>query len=506
MTMTMATARPRQSGTISARMSILTVLISLAIIAQEGRTVCAVQVPPAVADAAVVRANANGGAGAGRSGTGPQRHSPSLRLGGNAYRLLAESMTSTEATESTAATTTEDEVSAEDLTAAYEDISGAVEEKLESGEKITPEDEEGLVEAMEELNELVEETAEAAGDQDLLAALANETDPEAIMFPLDSKPESPEDEEEIVFPGDSKPEYPEEEAKTTTAAYPEKTEEEATTVAATEPTIDAPEATEGATEAPPQEEFTIAAAYTTPATTTIGEEEDVNEEKESTPLIYESGTVAPGEEDEEDINEEEKGMPLIYESGTVSPAPTAAEDAVEWGWEEEEETMVPTPAGDAGKWDYGSPYERYPTFAPTPRPTSLYVPKDGDPLATEEEADIEAFGDDAFYHNLGGPVGAYLDGVESPQDMEKDKNVQIVAGTLAGLFIVMMLVTAHLLMQYPDGLCSGCCRLTLKIICCFTRTLCLPCRAICCKGSDQSQGRRTHAPMRTPFPSDLELA
>lgn len=375
---------------------------------------------------------------------------------------------------------TEDEIAAEEelVTEAFEDVSEAVEEKIESGEPITPENEENLVEAMEELNELAEETAEAAGAQEVLAALANETDPEAIVFP--------EEEEAVTV---------------ATTAYPEETEEETTTVAATEIVIHtqgnqepcpycphphedgcycAPEqhiAAPETTEAPPPEEVTTAS--TTPATTTSGEEEDVKDEEEGTPLTYESGTLSP----------------------------TPAKDGGEWDWEKEEEgSIVPTPAEDGGEWDYGSPYERYPTEPPSPRPTSLYVPKDGDPLATEEEPDIEAFGDDVFYHGLGGTVGAYLDGVESPQDMEKDKNVQIVAGTLAGLFMVMMLVTAHLVMHYPDGLCAGCCRLTLKCICCFIRTLCLPCRAICCKGSDQTQGRRTHAPMRTPFPTDLELA
>jgi hypothetical protein len=89
--------------------------------------------------------------------------------------------------------------------------------------------------------------------------------------------------------------------------------------------------------------------------------------------------------------------------------------------------------------------------------------------------------------------------------MEKDKNVQVTVGILMSLFVILLLVTASLVMNYPDGLCAGCCRLTLKVLSCCFRTLCLPCRAICCGGSEQLQGRRTHAPMRSPFPSDLEL-
>ena len=141
----------------------------------------------------------------------------------------------------------------------------------------------------------------------------------------------------------------------------------------------------------------------------------------------------------------------------------------------------------------------------TTRPTAAYIPppNDEDPLAEEEEMEEEE--DHVLYHGLGGTAGAYLDGVESPLEMEKDKNVQVTVGILISLFVIILLVTASLVMNYPDGLCAGCCRLTFKVMSCCFRTLCLPCRAICCGGSEQSHGRRTHAPMRSPFPSDLEL-
>jgi hypothetical protein len=141
----------------------------------------------------------------------------------------------------------------------------------------------------------------------------------------------------------------------------------------------------------------------------------------------------------------------------------------------------------------------------TTRPTAAYIPppNDEDPLAEEEEMEEEE--DHVLYHGLGGTAGAYLDGVESPLEMEKDKNVQVTVGILISLFVIILLVTASLVMNYPDGLCAGCCRLTLKVLSCCFRTLCLPCRAICCGGSEQLHGRRTHAPMRSPFPSDLEL-
>lgn len=225
-----------------------------------------------------------------------------------------------------------------------------------------------------------------------------------------------------------------------------------------------------------------------------GEDED----EEGEPLIFET-TLLPSLSPSAAARGNEKGD---VKAPVPTPYPTYAEDG-----DDEIGTGYPTDGGEIYGWEEeGSPWgstATYPTEPPTPKPTSLYVPKEsGDPLL-EETVPAE---DEVFYHGLGGKVGSYLDGVESPQEMETDKNLQIVAGTLLASFIVAMLISAHLVMQYPDGLCAGFCRLTLKVICCFARTLCLPCRAICCKGSEQAQNRRSHAPMRTPFPTDLELA
>jgi hypothetical protein len=150
-------------------------------------------------------------------------------------------------------------------------------------------------------------------------------------------------------------------------------------------------------------------------------------------------------------------------------------------------------------------FKERPTFKPTPRPSSAYTPKsdDEDPVSKEGAED---FSNGQKDDNFQGVVNAYLDGVESPDEMKSDKNVQVVAVSLSVVFLVLLLLTAHLVMEHPDGLCASFCRLILKCLCCVIRVLCLPCRAICCKGSDQTRSRRTHAPMRAPFPSDLELA
>mmetsp|Transcript_34122 Transcript_34122/g.62882 ORF Transcript_34122/g.62882 Transcript_34122/m.62882 type:complete len:299 (-) Transcript_34122:229-1125(-) len=202
------------------------------------------------------------------------------------------------------------------------------------------------------------------------------------------------------------------------------------------------------------------------------------------------------------------GNDVVYSNPSDSPTPYPP---TPYPSDASDATPYPSNAAKEYYWE-SKPYNRptNPTRNPTLKPTFEYIPKAEDPIFEKEEvADTVDFtDDDLFYHGLGGKVGTYLDGVESPQEMGKDKNVQIIAGTLVGVFMVLMLVTAHMVMNHPDGLCAGFCRLTLKVICCFTRTLCLPCRAICCKGgSEQSHNRRTHAPMgRTPFPTDLELA
>jgi len=221
---------------------------------------------------------------------------------------------------------------------------------------------------------------------------------------------------------------------------------------------------------------------------------------------------------------------LTWEEGT--PAPVPANDwgsggGGGWPWGGEGKTKTPAPTTyapspslsqgeDEFEWggDWGGNWQTYPTSPPSPRPSTLYVPPpsdEGDEIektGTDVASNFPGPDDNVLYHGFGGKVGAYLDQVESPQEMEKDKNVQIVAAVLGSLFLVLLLVHTHLVMNHPDSLCAGCCRLTLKVICCLCRTLCLPCRVMCCS-SEQAQGRRTHTPMRgrgAPFPTDLELA
>ena len=239
------------------------------------------------------------------------------------------------------------------------------------------------------------------------------------------------------------------------------------------------------------------------------EQDDASEEEEKEVVSTPNPTTRPTVKEESwyDVENSPTNEPEPGENNDEWGEPSENND--EWGESKDDdwgENGEDDEWGENGEDEWGGFSNLGPTDKPTPRPTAIYVPKEGDPLQSEEEPDVKDFNDDVIYHGLGGKVGAYLDQVESPQEMEYDKNVQITAGILGSLTLVILLVTAHLVMNHPDGLCAGCCRLVLKVICCFTRTLCLPCRAICCKGSEQSSGRRTHQPMRTPFPTDLELS
>jgi len=264
----------------------------------------------------------------------------------------------------------------------------------------------------------------------------------------------------------------------------------------------------------------------------LGEEVESSIEGNYT-MIEDTETPANGEDsDSWDATNSTTVMPSTYgqaAGGDESPAPSPIASAPpDRGFEKDTPTTSPSkreepltfsPTATASEeenhwWDKDSTNDDNidwivapePTEEPTPRPTMLYTPmEEGDPLE-EEEVKYGGPKEDVFYHGLGdGPVGQYLDTLESPEEMEYDHNVQVVAGVLLGVFMLLLLVTAHQVMNNPDGLCAGCCRLTNQCICCFIRIFCLPCRAICCK-DDQSRSRRTHAPMRTPFPTDLELA
>lgn len=100
-----------------------------------------------------------------------------------------------------------------------------------------------------------------------------------------------------------------------------------------------------------------------------------------------------------------------------------------------------------------------PTYQPTPRPTHHAYESPSDDLVEESYTTAAEFDDDlknaeTKIEHAEEKVKTYLGGVESPEEMEQDKNVQFVAGVLTTLFIVLWLITAHQTMENPDGLCA----------------------------------------------------
>jgi len=458
----------------SAGMCILTILISLVIVAQSGWTAYAIENPNSSVNAAVIRSNANSGEG----------RSKDTLLHSSLRRLLETSEPTPVPVESTE----------ESIEAVEEEVEEFMDEFMEENNvtNVTLPTEGADIDDIGEAGT----PTDVSDDPYYVPGVENSTVIAIEPAGVDESNEtttypSPEEGIDIVEP------YPNVTAGDidfNETAYPEEGDimiEPEPAEPAGDGDLDEGDGGDNPDldNLDPYGDFTDTTP--TPSSTVSGEE--FGGDAEGEPLLFEDTSsptpIGGGEEGGTPVptpGPYEKVIPPTYEPTVDSPKPTESK----WG---------------DSPWD-SEP--NYPTENPTPKPTFKYISKEGeDPLAEEEEPDVVDFSDDKiFYHGLGGKVGAYLDGVESPQDMEKDKNVQIIAGTLVGVFMVLLLVTAHMVMQYPDGLCAGCCRLTLKCICCITRTLCLPCRAICCKGSDQSNGRRTHAPMRTPFPTDLELA
>ncbi|KAL3803642.1 hypothetical protein HJC23_003696 [Cyclotella cryptica] len=113
-------------------------------------------------------------------------------------------------------------------------------------------------------------------------------------------------------------------------------------------------------------------------------------------------------------------------------------------------------------WENTSAWSDHsPSRHPTPRPTYEYKPSEDDMLAATEMNPGE-FSDDYIPSKGGGggggtlqeKVAAYLEGVESAEEMKQDRNVRIVAGVLTVVFVLLWLVTAQQTMENPDGLCA----------------------------------------------------
>jgi hypothetical protein len=114
---------------------------------------------------------------------------------------------------------------------------------------------------------------------------------------------------------------------------------------------------------------------------------------------------------------------------------------------------------EGDEWSSYNQMNDDPTYQPTPRPTHHAYESPSDDLVEESYTSAAEFDDDlknaeAKIENAEDAVETYLSGVESPEEMEQDKNVQVVAGVLTTVFLVLWLITAHQTMENPDGLCA----------------------------------------------------
>jgi hypothetical protein len=108
---------------------------------------------------------------------------------------------------------------------------------------------------------------------------------------------------------------------------------------------------------------------------------------------------------------------------------------------------------EGGEWPWVE-QNNDPSYQPTPRPTHHAYTSPTDDIL--ESTTVGEFDDDVKngLELTEEKVQDYLNEVESPQEMEQDKNVQVAAGVLTVVFVALWLITAHQTMENPDGLCA----------------------------------------------------
>ena len=130
------------------------------------------------------------------------------------------------------------------------------------------------------------------------------------------------------------------------------------------------------------------------------------------------------------------GSPPPMNMGT--PSPTASQIS---------HTYPPTPApfhAPTGPTFHGGPTEPHVYKPPTERPTEEYVPPPpsaGDPVEQEQE---EAKEQDADWG----------EGKESLEELERDQRVLIALGVIGGVALLLLICTAHQMLDNPDGCCA----------------------------------------------------
>jgi hypothetical protein len=247
---------------------------------------------------------------------------------------------------------------------------------------------------------------------------------------------------------------------------------------------------------------------------TDGDVTPANEIPETTPAAGDGGggdtegTLVPNDENpestpeaagddqgdggnEETVVPESTQAPSIASDGEV-PEPTQAPSEqtpapIPDTINVESPTYAPTEDGGDGG---GDEFDEWDNYTPPTEPPVVYVPPD------EEQDPIKN----------ANTTGSWMREGETPEDMIHDRNVLIAASVLCGVGILLMIITAHQMVENPDGCCASVCRLITGCTCCIFRTICFPCRA-CCGGGGRKRRTRQHQMLGNGnYTHDLELS
>lgn len=176
--------------------------------------------------------------------------------------------------------------------------------------------------------------------------------------------------------------------------------------------------------------------------------------KDDDDLVTSVPSLTPSQNDDEFDTTPPSVTPLDQDSSSPSKAPTKAPVH---HWPTHPPTIAPT---------------RTPTFMPT---SEAWADK-----VKDEEERLKA--------------------------LAEDRTAEVVAGVIAVLGIIGMLLTAYQLFENPDGLCASCCRLSLKISTFLLKVICLPCRLCCGRYSGyHTSNPENRAVFVEEYTNDLEL-
>ena len=89
----------------------------------------------------------------------------------------------------------------------------------------------------------------------------------------------------------------------------------------------------------------------------------------------------------------------------------------------------------------------------------------------------------------------------------QNQTAEILAGIIAFSGLMGMILTAYMILNYPDGICTSCCQLAIRLIQLIRKLVCLPCDLIRYRGytSSEAADRSMFLERAVEHTSDLEL-